>query len=314
MPISVNEGGTLYKLDSVTSNEGGALYSLNKVHSNEGGVLYEIFSGVVNELSWYVVDSSSKTVITDYDGDGKYLYIQGDSRYGTNIDITECRTQPFIVGSNGVRIGAWIYARRSYSTSGSTYISMAIVQISDDGEETTIATWVDRYVSSETSFYVEGTANVVNLSAGKYFLKITSTQSDYAYLRISFGDAATGQQLAINFDNGTSVSNGDSSSASFSVRTPTAVNITFKSSASAKSVSSVYIGGGTGTCTMTLPIEEDEVKCIAESSGAAVNTSLTFSLLLLPNVNYTISLSTTVEQAGGNATAQFYQFTETILT
>ena len=44
MPITVNEGGTLYELDTVYSNEGGTLYELDTVHSNEGGTLYEIFS------------------------------------------------------------------------------------------------------------------------------------------------------------------------------------------------------------------------------------------------------------------------------
>lgn len=43
MPITVNEGGTLYELEAVTVNEGGTLYDLDTVHANEDGTLYEIF-------------------------------------------------------------------------------------------------------------------------------------------------------------------------------------------------------------------------------------------------------------------------------
>ena len=51
MPITVNEGGTLYTLDTVTANEGGTLYELNEVWSNEGGTLYKIHESGV-KLSW----------------------------------------------------------------------------------------------------------------------------------------------------------------------------------------------------------------------------------------------------------------------
>ena len=59
MPITVNEGGTLYELDTVTSNEGGTLYELDTVYSNEGGTLYEIFSAsaLPKSLSWNVTSS-----------------------------------------------------------------------------------------------------------------------------------------------------------------------------------------------------------------------------------------------------------------
>lgn len=54
MPITVNEGGTLYELDTVTSNEGGTLYELDTVHSNESGVLYEIHSGTPQPISGHI--------------------------------------------------------------------------------------------------------------------------------------------------------------------------------------------------------------------------------------------------------------------
>lgn len=51
MPITVNEGGTLYTLDTVTANEGGTLYELDTVYSNEGGVIQTIHESGV-KLSW----------------------------------------------------------------------------------------------------------------------------------------------------------------------------------------------------------------------------------------------------------------------
>ncbi len=61
MPITVNEGGVLHELETVTSNEGGVLYELDTVHANEGGVLYEIFSAntLPTELKWSVRTSGS---------------------------------------------------------------------------------------------------------------------------------------------------------------------------------------------------------------------------------------------------------------
>lgn len=50
MPITSNEGGVLYELESVNANENGVLFDLDSVHANEGGVLYEIYSAK-HELS-----------------------------------------------------------------------------------------------------------------------------------------------------------------------------------------------------------------------------------------------------------------------
>lgn len=57
MPITVNEGGVLYELNTVTSNEGGVLYDLDLVHSNEGGTLEEIFSSLPKYLTWSPTDN-----------------------------------------------------------------------------------------------------------------------------------------------------------------------------------------------------------------------------------------------------------------
>ena len=54
MLITVNEGGVLYELETVTSNESGVLYELDTVHANEGGMLHEIHSAVSfpDTLTW----------------------------------------------------------------------------------------------------------------------------------------------------------------------------------------------------------------------------------------------------------------------
>lgn len=57
MPITVNEGGVLYELNTVTSNEGGVLYDLDLIHSNEGGTLKEIFSSLPKHLTWSPTDN-----------------------------------------------------------------------------------------------------------------------------------------------------------------------------------------------------------------------------------------------------------------
>ena len=54
MPITTNESGTLYVLDTVTANEGGMMYELDTVYSNEGGMRYEIHSAWKSpSISWY---------------------------------------------------------------------------------------------------------------------------------------------------------------------------------------------------------------------------------------------------------------------
>ncbi|MBQ8195303.1 MAG: hypothetical protein IJZ47_08030 [Oscillospiraceae bacterium] len=97
MPITVNEGGTLYELKTVTANEGGTLYELNTVHSNEDGTLYEIFSAyqLPTSLSWSVscppypsqVDPNGKVNNTSNDGlTVQYLAnMTGDAYSGSDI-------------------------------------------------------------------------------------------------------------------------------------------------------------------------------------------------------------------------------------
>lgn len=70
MPITVNEGGTLYTLDTVTANEGGTLYKLDTVYSNEGGVLYEIFgsASAPKTLTWHYKDAPDETPTVSNNG------------------------------------------------------------------------------------------------------------------------------------------------------------------------------------------------------------------------------------------------------
>lgn len=70
MPITVNEGGMLYTLDTVTVNEGGTLYKLDTVYSNEGGVLYEIFgsASAPKTLTWHYQGAPDETPTVSNNG------------------------------------------------------------------------------------------------------------------------------------------------------------------------------------------------------------------------------------------------------
>lgn len=70
MPITVNEGGTLYTLDTVTANEGGILYKLDTVYSNEGGTLYEIFgsASAPKTLTWHYNGAPDETPTVSNNG------------------------------------------------------------------------------------------------------------------------------------------------------------------------------------------------------------------------------------------------------
>lgn len=66
MPITENDGGVLYELDTITSNGGGTLYELDTVHENDGGVLYEIFSArLIKALEWQYAGGSGSMTTSD---------------------------------------------------------------------------------------------------------------------------------------------------------------------------------------------------------------------------------------------------------
>ena len=94
MPITVNEGGTLYTLDTVTANEGGTLYKLDTVYSNEGGVLYEIFgsASTPKTLTWHYNGAPDKTPTVSNNGftvensskNKEYIFSETD---GIKLDV-----------------------------------------------------------------------------------------------------------------------------------------------------------------------------------------------------------------------------------
>lgn len=85
MPITVNEGGVLYELNTVTSNEGGVLYDLDLVHSNEGGTLEEIFSSSL--LPKYLTWSPMDKLETSNNGFSVWC-----TRWSSTSDLTMVRT------------------------------------------------------------------------------------------------------------------------------------------------------------------------------------------------------------------------------
>lgn len=70
MPITVNEGGTLYELSEVYANESGTLYELDTVHSNESGTLYEIHSAwkPPDTLTWKSLTGGTATISSSNNG------------------------------------------------------------------------------------------------------------------------------------------------------------------------------------------------------------------------------------------------------
>ena len=145
MPITSNEGGTLYELDTVTSNEGGTLYELDTVHSNEGGTLYEIHSGVKfpKSLTWVYANSSSESPYTENDG------------YYVENRLTGRIYSP--VNSNSFEVKGKVKITVSYSTGGSGAGGVNIVH---NGTSTSI-------VSTNGSSTVTGEITVED---GTYYL------------------------------------------------------------------------------------------------------------------------------------------------
>ena len=95
MPITVNEKGTLYTLDTITANEGGTLYGLDTIYSNEGGTLYEIFSAsaLPKSLNWNIKSASgtsfpnAKINSSSDDGFSLNVYVRYESLNVTNMSF-----------------------------------------------------------------------------------------------------------------------------------------------------------------------------------------------------------------------------------
>lgn len=144
MPITVNEGGTLYELSEIYANESGTLYEFDTVHSNEGGTLYEIHSGkkYPKELTWVYKNTSSITPSTSNNGfsvsndnrpsnDSKYSIIQSNNfeiKDTVTVKISFSRTSSYQGNSGGVTIydssGSTIYNSSSTNTSFTDTITL----------------------------------------------------------------------------------------------------------------------------------------------------------------------------------------------
>ncbi len=92
MPITVNDGGVLYALDTVTANEGGVLYALDTVHANEGGVLYEIHgsNAIPKTLTW-TAGSNGSFEIKDLQGFKVYMKTSGNTAISNAFKTNGCK-------------------------------------------------------------------------------------------------------------------------------------------------------------------------------------------------------------------------------
>lgn len=186
MPITSNEGGVLYELESVNANENGVLFNLDSVHANEGGVLYEIH-GAKHELSEF------------------YRYQKGTFHPSTapsgvtvpiGIGLESFNSLPIIAGINGEDVGdsysGTVYIRAMFdektskynhlkfkcttydtNNAGYFYILDNKVQTSSDGLITAVDT------ANHGKVVADGTKNSVH-------------NNRYAYSSVSFTDNGNG--------------------------------------------------------------------------------------------------------------------------
>lgn len=70
MPITINDGGVLHELETVTTNVGGVLHELDTVHANVGGVLHEIHSAASfpDTLTWKYGNTDKDTPVVSNNG------------------------------------------------------------------------------------------------------------------------------------------------------------------------------------------------------------------------------------------------------
>lgn len=118
MPITVNEGGTLYTLDTVHSNEGGTLYELDTIHENDGGILYEIHSSVSKSLSWspttYLDITDNGLSIVQFHGSAKTTTrISSSFRFNGTLTVTASLGTTYYAADTtkdyGIRVAKQIY-------------------------------------------------------------------------------------------------------------------------------------------------------------------------------------------------------------
>lgn len=170
MPITVNEGGTLYTLDTITANEGGTLYELDTVYSNEGGTLYEIHNGVPSSLTWVCNPADTSAVINSTSNSGLYIDCVTDS-YGHGFIV------PSIYAKTHLSSGTIITYSQTPSSSGAFILGIndtlldKIILIHDlkySGQgasgSITITTSGDYYISISASAMPQGEKNRTRLT------------------------------------------------------------------------------------------------------------------------------------------------------
>lgn len=118
MPITSNEGGVLYELESVNANENGVLFDLDSVHANEGGAIYEIHSsafgnGANDTLEWvaqyperaYLTPSSNGFSLAAYAKGSQAFYTNGYIRLKAGQIITlDAQSSMYSSGAHSVQI------------------------------------------------------------------------------------------------------------------------------------------------------------------------------------------------------------------
>ena len=164
MSITVNEGGVLKELETISANENGVLYELDTVHSNENGVLYEIFSGALSISDWVPSSSPSATITNNTDGS-----ITISAAANAYVTKTFSANKDFTVE---ISLTAWLS-----STGYSGSCDASIYKITDG---------VGNRVKSICNITFNGTTHVTktgtaSFSAGDYFIQIggaAGSQSD----------------------------------------------------------------------------------------------------------------------------------------
>lgn len=170
MPITTNEGGVMYELDTVTANEGGTLYELDTVHSNEGGVLYEIYSGAfgngANDTLDWLAEHPEKAYLTP-------------SSDGFSLEASASVSQAFY--TNGyIRLKAGqtitLDAQSSAYSSGGHSIQLAICDKTVKEQDESSWTMMINYTQSADLLTCEDTflhtTSLTVEKSGWYFIKL----------------------------------------------------------------------------------------------------------------------------------------------
>lgn len=151
MPITTNESGTLYVLDTVTANEGGMMYELDTVYSNEGGMRYEIHSSMPKKLVWN----------TDYNN-----VISQSSLFPFRVRIFVADGETYLIGrayTDSFRIGKSCHIKVSYSHNGTNSQNNGLFAIHNEKTALTVVSfWTP---ASDTSLTFE-----YDLDPGEYSL------------------------------------------------------------------------------------------------------------------------------------------------